>query len=430
MFNPIKVIDLELSRPPQNLKGLKNYMALRALVRLYNTPIGYVTIPIYGDCCSFDGFYQTVLRQHSWRIVHELLYNGLTKPLNPVGLSIEDLTSHAPSTRYGVEPLITVAVCTRNRTEDLVVCLESLIKLDYPAIDLLVIDNAPSNDRSKKLVQTKFPNVRYVLEPRPGLDWARNRAIIESQGEIIAYTDDDVVVDPHWVSALTNIFTENDEIMAVTGLVAPYELETRAQILFEKYGGFGRGFERKWYRLDGLNNKKEKYHIGAGQFGTGANMAFRRSLFDQIGHFDPALDVGTVTNGGGDLDMFFRVLQEGHTLVYEPRAIVYHRHRKHYEKLREQITNNGIGFYSYLVRNFINYRRKRYRIACFGLWWFCRWNLRRLLTSLIYPSLIPRDLILAECRGSLVGLLRYHKSRQNANKIKRSFGPMKKVTAK
>ena len=76
------------------------------------------------------------------------------------------------------------------------------------------------------------------------------------------------------------------------------------------------------------NVKISSYYIGSGAYGTGANMAFRRSLFHQIGFFDPALDVGTVTNGGGDLDMFYRVIQEGHTLVYEPRAIVRHRHRR------------------------------------------------------------------------------------------------------
>ena len=69
-------------------------------------------------------------------------------------------------------------------------------------------------------------------------------------------------------------------------------------------------------------------HGGAGMFGTGANMAYRRSLFDKIGYFDPALDVGTATNGGGDLEMFFRVLKEGYVLVYEPRAVVRHRHRR------------------------------------------------------------------------------------------------------
>jgi hypothetical protein len=215
--------------------------------------------------------------------------------------------------------------------------------------------------------------------------------------------------------------------MAVTGLVVPLELETEAQLLFERYGGFGRGFERQWYRLNCDGRGREVFHLRTGQFGTGANMAYRRSLFARIGGFDPALDVGTVTNGGGDLEMFFRVLQEGHTLVYEPSALVRHRHRRDYAQLRRQITDFGVGFYSYLVRSAIAYPHQRFAIACFGLWWLCRRSIRRLLLSLMHPWPVARDLILAELRGSLVGLGRYHKARRIAAVIAQTFGPIAPV---
>src|SRR3954453_20674871 len=131
--------------------------------------------------------------------------------------------------------------------------------------------------------------------------------------------------------------------MAVTGLVLPYELETAAQLQFEEYGGVGRGVVRRVYPVDQAHGERAvAEHGGTGKFGTGANMAFRKSVFEEIGLFDPALDVGTVTNGGGDLDMFFRVVRAGHTLAYEPAALVWHRHRRTYRELREQLTNNGI----------------------------------------------------------------------------------------
>src|SRR5207244_11842304 len=99
----------------------------------------------------------------------------------------------------------------------------------------------------------------------------------------------------------------------------PYELETAAQVQCEEYGGFGRGFERRVFRTGPARcGRAAAEHGGSGKFGTGANMAFRKTVFTEIGLFDPALDVGTVTNGGGDLDMFLRVLRAGHTLVYEP----------------------------------------------------------------------------------------------------------------
>ena len=84
---------------------------------------------------------------------------------------------------------------------------------------------------------------RYVREARPGLDWARNRAIAEAAGEMIAFTDDDVEVDPGWIRALVAAFAARSRrVAAVTGLVVPAELDTEAQVLFERYRGFGRGF--------------------------------------------------------------------------------------------------------------------------------------------------------------------------------------------
>jgi hypothetical protein len=139
-------------------------------------------------------------------------------------------------------------------------------------------------------------------------------------------------------------------------------------------------------------------------------MAFRREFFDLHGEFDPALDVGTVTNGGGDLEMFFRVLKEGHALVYEPRAIVRHRHRREYDQLRTQIENNGIGFYSYLTRSARAYPDERSDFARFGAWWGWHWNVRRFLRSLAGLERVPRDLVVAEIGGSLKGLRRYSAS--------------------
>ena len=90
----------------------------------------------------------------------------------------------------------------------------------------------PATNRPKSWCEASYPEMRYVCEPRPGLNWARNRAIIEAQGEIIAYTDDDCLVDPGWVRSFVQVFMENPEAAAVTGLVLPAELETEAQNLF------------------------------------------------------------------------------------------------------------------------------------------------------------------------------------------------------
>lgn len=416
MLERVKVADIELSDPPRPLEGLDGYRALRALVRLHGVPLGILELPVSHGRLTMVEARRVILRRLSWPIVQHHLKDLTATPLRPEGPSVSDLLE-APHARYtGSTPLITVAVCTRDRPDDLRLCLDSISRMDYPNLDVVVVDNAPKTGATQRLVSACYPHMRYVCEPRPGLNWARNRAIAVARGEIIAYTDDDVVVDRGWATALAEAF-EDAEVMAVTGLVEPYELETPAQIIFQRYGGFHRGFTRRHWRIDPQGNGRLLRYLGAGQYGTGANMAYRLSLFDHVGRFDLALDVGTVTNGGGDLDMFFRVLKEGHLLVYDHTALVRHNHRRDYAQLRTQIASNGIGFYSYLVRTALAYPDARGDVLRFGLWWFCRWSLLRLLASFIRPGKVPRDLIWAELWGSVLGLGRYPKARLNAARL-------------
>jgi O-antigen biosynthesis protein len=420
MLSRIKVIDIDLDRPLTDIEGLDGYAALQGLVRLHGAPIGYVKVAVTGGRCVATTLRTAIVERHHRAIIRHLLADWLaTPPADRVEIMNWLNASHAVYS--GPLPVVTVAVCTRDRPAQLAECLAALCQLDYPALDLLVIDNAPSNPATAHLVRARYPQVRYVCEVRPGLNWARNRAIAEARGELIAYTDDDVVVDRGWVRALAGVFAEEAEVMAVTGLVVPYELETEAQLLFEQYGGFGRGFARQWYGFNRDRYGGEVLHLRAGQFGTGANMAYRRSLLARLGGFDPALDVGTVTHGGGDLEMFFRVLKAGHTLVYEPNALVRHRHRRDYAQLRTQIINNGIGLYAYLVRSALTYRDERWAFLRLGLWWLWWWNIRRLCISFVHPSRFPRDLILGELRGSLIGLGRYQQARRMSARIAQSF---------
>jgi len=413
MADRIKVLEIDLDQPLVGFSGLEGYNSIRAVIRWHGDPAGYIDVPLCNGHCSASTIRAAILRAHSHKLLQSMVRRDLDTPLKATG----DTDSAAPADNA----LVTVAVCTRDRAEQLKDCLTSLTRLAYSNVEILVVDNAPGTDETRKLVQSEFPDFRYVVEPRPGLDWARNRAIDEAHGEILAYTDDDVSVDPLWVCALVKVFQDDPLVMAVTGLVAPYEMETQAQVLFERYGGFGRGFKRTWYHLDFTSRKDSFLHIGAGRFGTGANMAYRRAVFGKIGGFDPALDVGTVTNGGGDIEMFFRVLEEGHTLVYEPAALVWHKHRRTYKELHTQLTNHGIGLYSYLMRSARNYPRRRREIIRFGLWWFWYWNIRRLLKSYITTPRVPRDLIVAELRGALIGLTRYPKAQRRAERIRAEY---------
>lgn len=396
----MKLINVELSEllppVPPCTEGVQ-----WVLVRLHGTPLGFVEPPAAG--CGPAALRELALNALTWQIARRA-----ARP-EPTRRPPQDLS-------------ITVAVCTRNGESRLPLCLDALEALDYPRhlLDLVVVDNAPPDEATEVLVR-RYPRIRYLREPRPGLDWARNRAALESRADVIAYTDDDVSVDPGWARAIAEAFAEEPHAMCVTGLVVPDEIDTPAQLLFERYGGFGRGFDRHVFRVAPGDSAARRFG-GTGRFGTGANMAFRREFFAQAGLFDPALDVGTPANGGGDLEMFFRVLKTGHALMYEPAALVRHRHRRSYDDLRTQITNNGVGFYAYLVRTAHTYPEDRWALARLGLWWLWSWHARRLLRSLLRPSLFPIDLIVAELKGSIVGLGRYAAARRHAEGVARQFG--------
>lgn len=371
------------------------------LVRLHGTPLGFVEPPPAG--CGPEALRELALNTLTWQIARRA-----ARP--------EPLRNPHP------ELSITVAVCTRDGLSRLPPCLAALDALDYPRhlLEIVVVDNAPADDAVQALVR-QYSRIRYVREPRPGLDWARNRAVLESRADIVAFTDDDTSVDPGWARAIADAFVDEPHAMCVTGLVVPDELDTAAQLLFERYGGFGRGFDRQVFRVAPGESAARRFG-GTGRFGTGANMALRRQFFAEAGLFDPALDVGTPASGGGDLEMFFRVLKSGHALVYEPAAIVRHRHRRSYEDLRVQITNNGIGFYAYLVRTARAHPEDRAAVARLGLWWMWWWNARRLLRSVLRPSAFPLDLVFAEIRGSFVGLKRYAAARRHAAGVAMRFG--------
>jgi hypothetical protein len=159
------------------------------------------------------------------------------------------------------------------------------------------------------------------------------------------------------------------------------------------------------------------YRYGAtGAYGTGANMAFRRSLFARIGGFDPALGAGTPTRGGDDLEMFFRVLKEGHALAYEPRAVVRHRHRRSMEELLSQIEAHGISFSSYIVRSALAYPDERIGLVRLACWWWAKLAFR-VLWPRSGPTWALRRLALAELRGCLLGLNRYPLAKRAAARL-------------
>ena len=305
--------------------------------------------------------------------------------------------------RAPAPPSVTIAVCTHGRPERLARCLRSLGALRVPAgepPDILVVDNAPPDDRAREVAAEA--GVRYVREPLVGLDFARNRALAEATGEWLAFLDDDVVADAGWLAGLHEAVAVHPDAAAVTGLVLPLALDTEAQVLFEQTGGFRRGFRPVRYQGSSMAGNP-LYPTGAGIFGAGANMAFRRSVLLDLGGFDEALDTGAPLPGGGDLDAFYRVVRSGRPLVYWPAALVFHEHRRDLDALRRQYHSWGTGFMAFWTKAYGADPEMRPKLVRMLSWWF-RNAVRQLLKSLAGRHALPPDMLLAELVGGVQGL--------------------------
>lgn len=248
---------------------------------------------------------------------------------------------------------VSVVICTRDRPEQLAQCLRSLQNLSQPPHQILVVDNAPTSDATRQLV-AQMPDIQYVLEPRPGLSVARNTGIRHSTGDIIAFTDDDVIVHPDWITRLQQSF-QDSKVMAVTGLVLPGELETEAQLIFEKgFGGFTQGYHPLTFDTEFFEEMKPQ-GVPVWDIGAGANMAFRRNAFELVGDFDERLGAGA-SGCSEDSEFWYRLLAEGWVCRYEPTAVVYHYHRSNLDRLKHQMFQYMRGHVAALLVQFARYK--------------------------------------------------------------------------
>jgi glycosyltransferase involved in cell wall biosynthesis len=390
---PVELVDLELTSsdelPAVPIQGDR----VRAVVRVDGAPVGTVTSTSRGADLDRETLVASALDRHGARIWARVAAGGTRD-----------------SEGGAAPPRITVVVCTRDRPASLEGCLEALAAQRYPCYDVLVVDNASAGDETRRAAERH--GVRCVREPRPGLDRARNRGLAESTSPIVAFTDDDARPEAGWLAALAHGFASPD-VLAVTGLVLPAELATDAQVLFEDvYGGMGKGFEQRVFTRRGRSMGYQPE-----QHGVGCNMAFRREAIVAVGGFDPALDVGTATGGGGDLDAFQRLIEADAAIVYRPDAVVRHVHRRSLGELRRQLFDNGRAYSSVLFAALLRARGlERLRVVVRYCRWVASWQLRRIGARLLGREQLPLSLLLAELAGSPLGPVAYVHARRVARR--------------
>jgi GT2 family glycosyltransferase len=240
---------------------------------------------------------------------------------------------------------LSVIVCTRDRGEALATCLTALEAQRRPPGEIIVVDN--SADANAAGVCAARPTVRYVHEPRPGLSFARNAGIAAAAGQLVAFTDDDVTPQANWTAEIVRAFA-GSSAEAITGLVLPVRLDTEPQRTFELVtGSFGARFHPLLFDsrffAETVGDGAQVWRIGAG-----ANMAFRRSVFDRIGGFDTRLGAGA-SGCSEDSEFWYRILATGGSCFYEPRAVVLHDHRADWPGLKRQMRAYMNGHVSALI---------------------------------------------------------------------------------
>ncbi|MCU1356228.1 MAG: pgaC 1 [Acidimicrobiales bacterium] len=312
-------------------------LGARCLVRLGGRPLGVVDVA--GPCTSLDAGSLA-------SAIEAALGPALPGPLTAGGFDAAQ-----PMVAGEVAETVTVVIATRDRPDTLARCLESLLSARPMPAAIVVVDNAPSDRRTLELVERVHGDDRritYVTEPRPGLGRAHNAALPHVATEHVAFTDDDVIVDTGWVGAIADGFRAADDVACVTGLIAPAELRTEEQWWVERAAGFAKGFDRRIRSARDAAGEGPLFPYDAGTLGSGANMAFTTAFLRSLGGFDPALGTGTVALGGDDLAALHAVVARGHSLVYEPAAVVFHRHHAERAALERQAYGYGAGLTAYL----------------------------------------------------------------------------------
>jgi glycosyltransferase involved in cell wall biosynthesis len=253
-------------------------------------------------------------------------------------------------------PAVSVIVPVYNGAKTIEDCLQSLLALDYPRekVELLVVDNA-STDRTPELLRRHGDTLRIVFEQKRGPAAARNKGLRHAQGEVVAFTDADCVVDRRWLQFLVGPLQDSH-----TGIVGGKILAKRPYNFIEKFG------EQIHDHDAAINLYRPPYVITM-------NWASRRKILKEF-NFDEAL------RRGEDGDLSYRIFQAGYGFVYQPDAVIYHQNESSLAGLFKEGFQHG--FYAVpvikkhhaFVRQFGHRRfsRASYQALAASLWSYVR----------------------------------------------------------
>jgi GT2 family glycosyltransferase len=437
-FQPIQVVTIDLAEPLTAVKRLPSksgipYCGVRVLVLLHDVPMGVVWLDFESDRIAPATLAEVICAELDDRVRAHLIRDGVELGSAGPGVDPEALLlgfagacAVVPSAPSGARASVVLA--TRGRPASLPLALDALLQSDQRDFEIVVVDNSPSDPRTAALISERYsdePRIRLVFEHRPGLSYARNRGLHAARGDIVAFTDDDVMVQPSWLSRISAEFAD-PAVTCVTGLVEPAELESLWQWWFECAAGFGRGTERRVYHLTASPTSSPLFPYELGSYGTGASMALRKSALPPGWAFDEALGAGSPAAGGEDLDLFLDVLTLRGTLVYQPAAFSFHRHRADGAGLHAQMRGYGRGLTALLAKRLLTRPQERtllLRKAAAGVRHVLGPEFRTGSKDSVAAAPYPRGLRLQEALGMIQGPATYLIGLRRARRLKKVWWP-------
>lgn len=431
-FAPVRMAEIELGEPLATLRsGIgelgAGYRAAQVLVRLHGTPLGFAIVDLEDGDVPPDVLAALVWDQLGDAIRAHLSEDELLVPgtLAPSGLPSPALPRclRSEAEFLARAPFVSVVIPTKDRPESVVRTVAGVFASRYPAsrFEVIVVDNGSGDDATVEPSDFEVPSegrLQVLREAIPGGSNARNRGLVEARGDVVVCADDDVDVDAGWLTRMVQPIASDERIAGVAGLTVPRELETPAQLWFEGFGGFMRGFERRVYDLAEPPADKPLFPFTLGDLGSGQNMAFRRDVLVDLGGFDPALGTATLTLGGEDLDAMLRVLLAGYRVVYQPAAIVRHEHQREYEQFERRVWGYGVGLTSCLTKALLENPRllgpRLLRLLPAGLAYALSSGSAKNQDK---QDDYPRELTRLELRGMARGPIAYLRSRRRHRRI-------------